>query len=187
MVVLILLVLAVLLLFPYGMAAYHQYRMAVRLRHKGSEYGYSFRWLRKKPHLPRNFSRSYDFCMEDAHTVYLVKLFAAYRKGRVLVLGADGRIALRSRRKKPMEIHVEPRQHKPRRRFEKISAVPKTRLPHRLPREKELCCILLTYPVFEAVLRRTSGEELPIVPGDRIHDKCLETPSTFEKRLMPKN
>ncbi len=186
MVILIVILLAVLLLLPYGMAAYHQHRLTVRLRRRGAENGYRFLWLRGAPHLPRNLSRSYDFCMVKGDTVYAVKLFAAYRKGRVLVLGGDGRLGIRSARKSPLEVKASG-SRKTKKRVERIFSVPRTRLPEQLFKEKQIHRIFLTYPVFDAVVRRDRGEEVPLSVGDGIFDKQLHTPTSFENELLKKS
>ncbi len=179
----ILIGLAVVVSLPYSLAGYHQLRMLRRLRKRAEACGFRYGKRRKLPWLPRNFRAAYDFSLEGENTVYLVKLMAAYGRSTDLIIRSDGRVATRSRRRKPMEIRedAEPAMELHTGRFR---SVPKTKLTFKLPEGKRPVFVLLTHPTFRRILRQNGRQLTPVLPGEPLFEKRMATPSVLEKWLQ---
>lgn len=182
MLFLILLLIAAAFLYPYAWAVFHRARTIRRLEQKGKQAGFRLRRFYGFPALTRNFSSRYDFYLEGADTVCLVKLFSAYHRGRTLVIGADGRLAERRSVHPPME----PNRTTPRRTemTGRRRALSVTRKPKRNFRGKHVMYVLLNVPTYEKAVRVTPKGEVRLYDGSDFFDKKWYTPRALEKLLF---
>jgi hypothetical protein len=182
MIILVLILLILALLFPYGWSTYHRLRLIGRLRKKGEQFGIALHPLRRLPYVSKNLSTQYDFYMEGADVIYPVKLFSSCYRGRSLIVGPDGRIAERRTVRAPLEPRRGARERKV--SLGKWHAVPMTKPPKLGKAGKRIVPILLNYPTYDCILHRQEGKEILLTQGSILFQKRIETPSTFEKLLF---
>ncbi len=186
MIFLILPLLAAVLLFPYGWAVFHRYRLLKRLTVKGKQLGFALKTLRRGAMFSHNRSVRYDFCLEGRDRIYLVKLWACYRRGTTLLVDEGGRVAVRSRYPLPIqkEEGMESIEEVVNGRFR---SVPRTEAPRLEAKGKRVIPVLLCYPTYDAAFRKIRGKILPIRNGDVLFEKKFYTPSALERAMKQEN
>ncbi len=183
MIFLILPLIAAVLLFPYGWSVFHRYRLIQRLTAKGKQLGFSFKPLRRAVLFSHNRSTDFDFCLEGQDRIYLIKLWACYRRRTTLLVDEYGRVAVRSRYRIPIqkEESGEP--------IEEIvdgsfRSIPRTVMPRLETKGRRVIPILLNYPTYDAVLRKVGGKIASVRNGDVLFEKKFYTPSALERAMM---
>ena len=175
------LVLAVLL-FPYGWMLFHRHRMIKRLRATGERLGFRWTPFGKGFLFAGNRSKRYQFCLENQEKVFLVKLWACYRRGTVLLVGEDGRVSVRSRYPRPL-FKTEEEQSQRQTVDGAWRAVPKTRAPKTDFKGKQVIPVLLSYPTYDGVVYLRSDKMIPVRNGDTLFGKKFFTPSALERAM----
>lgn len=184
MIFLMILLIAAVLLFPYGWVLFHRYRMVKRLKHKAEKLGFSWKPLRRGFLLSRNLSSKYDLFIEGDRGVYLVKLWACHRRGTTLVIDEEGRILEGRRYRLPLERNESAEADRIRWKYSRRRRVPKTTLGKLETTEKKVVFVLLNYPTYDRIVRKGKGQEVPIMNGSTLFGKIFYTPSAFENELL---
>ncbi len=182
MIFLIILLIAAVLLFPYGWVVLHRHRMLNRLRKRAEALGYAWKPLRRDILFSRNLSSKYDLCVEGEAQVYAVKLWACYRRGTTLTIDGEGYIANRRRQRHPIEPN-EGNGDGSVWRYTRRRRVPRTVLKSNEATEKKTVFVLLNYPTYDGIVFRGRGQEQPVLNGSVLFGKVFYTPSAFEKEL----
>ena len=179
-VLLVILLLALAVGYPYLSAVFLRSRMLRRLERTCRDCGFRFRPLRSFFWFVRNRGGRYDLIIENKTQVFAVKLWSAYRRDGILVITEKGRVFVR--RYAPILLDVR-RDAKEARADSRQRPVCRTVTPLSEKDRRPLTKILLVYPSYRAILRQDKGEELPLKSGDVAFDKTILTPSALEKLL----
>ncbi len=170
-------IVAAILLFPYGVLIFKRLRMLRHLYKTAELCGYRVRPLHKRVCFSRNLADKYDILIENEERAYVVKLWSAKKTDNTLIINKDGTVC---------ESSVVPGGLSSEDKYEitgKPLAVPVTRCNFRVKKTKTLELILLYYPENDRVYVDCDGKRTPIVEGQKIFGKRMLTPKTFEKIL----
>ena len=180
LVLVILLLLTVALLLPYGITLGLNARMLRRLERTCRETG--FRMKRLHPILlpPRGRGRRYDLLLENRERIYAVKLWSATHTGCSLVVTGTGQVYEQKRGLLPMDLKQENRDLRAK---GAKAAVPRTVLSLPVGEKRPVTRILLQYPAYREVLAETEQGLRRLSSGSPIFDKLLYSPSAFETLL----
>ena len=179
-IIVIVLLLAAMLGYPYWSAAILRTRMLRRLKRTCREMGFRLRPLRSNLFFLRNRADSYDLLIEGRDRIYAVKLWSAYRRDGTLLITRDGRV--RERRQAPVVLDVR-RDARGARSEGRAFPVRRTRLALSPKEKRTVTRLLLVYPAYRSIVRQTETGEIPLRCGDDFLDKMLITPIALEKRL----
>ena len=177
MIIVILLLLAATLGYPYLSAAILRHRMLCRLEAVCHAAGYRLRRLRRPILLSRNRSGRYDLLIENRTEVLAVKLWSAYRRGTSLIC-EGGRVRERHTVSPPLRVNKD---ELPRSRDGRLLPVRRTRSPLHPNDRRTLTRILLIYPSYRSVsVSRDGGERVLSSGKDTVFDKLLFSPSSLQ-------
>lgn len=182
MIVLIIVLIASVLLFPLGWALFHRHRMLKRLRTKCESLGFEWKPLHKGVLFSRNLSKNYDLCIEGGGVVFWIKLWSCIHRGTTLLIDEEGRI--RQGRRYRIPIAKDEQQSGERWHYARHRRVPKTVCKEPASENKETVLVLLNYPTYDRVIRRSKRQDQAVLNGSLVFGKKFYTPSAFEAELM---
>ena len=180
---LVIVLLSVILAYPYASAAILKFRMLRRLIRVSRSAGYRVHKLKPAACLSPNRSASYDLLIGKEGRIFAIKLWSAYHRRRTLLLRETGRVSERWRTSEPLRVRrkaaTSVMESRPR-------SVPRTKLPESVAKKKGLQRILLVYPSYSEIRVIRGERELRLSSGDGIFDKRLLTPTALESLLTEK-
>lgn len=168
------------LLYPYVSAILLRARMLKTLRERARAYGFKYRRFYKNSFLVRNRSPKFDMVIYNEKKLYAVKLWSSYFVHNKLCVTKRGRMFER-RQTRPVFQMTDKKyifMNTPR------LSVPKTRLPKKYTRGREVERILLIYPSYETVGVYDGKSEIKLRTGDELFGKILYSPSAFRELLL---
>lgn len=175
----IVLLLALLVAVPYITVLYKRARMLRRLVRVARREGFRVRRLHRVPYLCLNRAKKYDLLFEAPTHAYAVKLWSAVKRNTVLNVKGGGRVMESVSVSNPFE----PTTRKPYVLDGFWHRVPITKNNFKLRRGKLPIGILLCYPSYEKILNVSASGNKRVEPGDKIFEKILCNPMSFEEIL----
>ena len=182
MIIFIIILIAAVLLFPYGWALFHRHRMLKRLRQKCVSLEFEWKPLHQGILFSMNLSKKYDLCLEGKDSVYLIKLWSCFHRGTTLWIDEEGRVFEGRRCRLPIVKDEEKAGE--RWQYSRFRRVPRTLYKGSVEEGKKINFVFLSYPTYDRVVRRVKGQDQPIFNGSLLFGKRFYTPSALEAELI---
>ena len=180
---LIVVLIAVILLYPYVSVAVFRYKAIVSLRLKLRRVGGRMRVLRRFAFASSNRSSKYDLLVEKDNVFYAVKFWSCVHRNNSLRICSDGRVCEERLSSPPLTPKGPVKQRAVRYR---AKYVPKTQYRFKNPSGKKIINVALVYPSYKNIILDRDGEEAILKSGDQFFDKVILTPLAFGKILSKK-
>lgn len=165
--------------YPYITGIMLKSRMLKALRMTARASGFRYRRSYKNIFFVRNRSPKYDIVIYNEKKLYAVKLWSSYFAYNTLAITKKGKVS-EHRRTRPVfqmtdsnTVYTRGFAH----------SVPKTRLPRKYAKGRDVERILLVYPSYESIVVESGKGELKLKTGDELFEKLLYSPSAFLKKL----
>ena len=165
--------------YPYITGMVLKAKMLRALRKTASESGFKYRRSYKNIVLVRNRSPKYDMVIFNEKKLYAVKLWSSYFAYNTLAVTKRGKVSEHIRTRPVFQttdsnvVYTRGFEH----------SVPRTRLPKKYAKGRDVEKILLVYPSYESVIVESANGERKLKTGDELFEKLLYSPSAFMTRL----
>lgn len=172
---------ALALTYPYVEGTVLRILMIERLRSELRASGYKCRRFYKNPIFLRNRSPRYDMVVYNETNLYAVKLWSSYFMRNELIIRRDGRVCEQRDVRDVFDIGEGKGGSGRIRGF--FHSVPRTRLPKKYTRGREIENVLLIYPSYKSIAYVDGGKKVTLGTGDELFEKTLYSPSSFISAL----
>ena len=176
----ILLIIAVVLLYPYISTVARCRRMLTKLGRIAKSEAYNIIPLRRFPWLPRTFSGKYDFLLEGRGSTIAIKLVSCVRKNSFLMIRPDGNAAVGYAVNEPFEMRKNSGSTKKFGKFKNISSISENWNQNL---DKNIDKAFLIYPFFKDVIFNDGRGEASLKTGDVIFGKAIHSPYSLEQKM----
>ena len=166
-------------IYPYITGIALKGKMLGALRETARGAGFRYKRSYKNIFFVRNRSSKYDIVIYNEKKLYAVKLWSSYFAYNTLAVTQKGKVS-EHRRTRPVfqiadgnVIYTRGFEH----------SVPRTKLPRKYAKGREVEKILLVYPSYESIVAESAKGEKKLKTGDELFEKILYSPSAFMTRL----
>ena len=180
MLVFVLLIILVLVFYPYIFALVANGRMISKLRRIAKREAYRIIPLRKFLWIPKACSGEYDFLIDGRGQVMAVKLVSAIRKNYLLVVRPDSTATVSAVESRPMKIHPDSQEMRAIRSPIKLSDIKEN---FNVNDKKQSEKVILVYPSFAKIIFFDGRTEATLGSGDTVFSHTIYTPYGLEQKM----